>query len=63
VTVLARGAQVAAKGGWERLPLISHGKWRWWPSSAIGERPIIVAVFDRDHPESIANKEAKCCGP
>jgi hypothetical protein len=61
VTVLARGAQVAAKGGlgtaapdqpWQ-VEMVARFKAR------SGSGPIIVAVFDRDDPESIANKEAK----
>jgi hypothetical protein len=61
VTVLARGAQVAAKGGlgtaapdqpWQ-VEMVARFKAR----SESG--PIIVAVFDRDDPESIAHKEAK----
>jgi hypothetical protein len=61
VTVLARGAQVAAKGGlgtaapdqpWQ-VEMMARFKAR------SGSGPIIVAVFDRDDPESIANKEAK----
>lgn len=61
VTVLARGTQVAAKGGlgtaapdqpWQ-VEMVARFKAR------SGSGPIIVAVFDRDDPESIANKEAK----
>jgi hypothetical protein len=61
VTVLARGAQVAAKGGlgtaaadqpWQ-VEMVARFKAR------SGSGPIIVAVFDRDDPQSIAHKEAK----
>jgi hypothetical protein len=61
VTVLARGTQVAAKGGlgtasadqpWQ-VEMVARFR-------ALSDRgPIIVAVFDRDDPESIAHKEAK----
>jgi hypothetical protein len=61
LTVLARGTQVAAKGGlgvagtdqpWQ-VEMVARFRWR------SDRGPIIVAVFDRDDPESIAHKEAK----
>jgi hypothetical protein len=61
VTVLARGTQVAATGGlgtaeaeqaWQ-VEMVARFRARSDPG------PIIVAVFDRDDPESIARKEAK----
>ena len=61
VTVLARGTQVAAKGGLGTAP--ADQPWqvemvaRFKAPSSRG--PIIVVVFDRDDPESIAHKEAK----
>ena len=61
VTVLARGTQVAAKGG-----LGTAGPDQPWQVEMVARfrarsehGPIIVAVFDRDDPESIASKEAK----
>jgi hypothetical protein len=61
VTVLARGTQVAAKGG-----LGTAGIDQAWQVEMVARfrarsssGPIIVAVFDRDDPESIVNKEAK----
>ena len=60
VTVLARGTQVAAKGG-----LGTAGTDQPWQVEMVARfrarsdhGPIIVAVFDRDDPESIARKEA-----
>ena len=61
VTVLARGTQVAAKGS-----LGAAGNNQPWQVEMVArfkERssngPIIVAVFDREDPESIAQNEAK----
>jgi len=61
VTVLARGTQVAAKGG-----LGAAGTEQPWQVQMVARfkarsehGPIVVAVFDRDDPESIARKEAK----
>jgi hypothetical protein len=61
VTVLARGAQLASKGGFN-----SAGPKQPWQVEMVarfGARsnsgPIIVGVFDRDDPESVARKEAK----
>jgi hypothetical protein len=61
VTVLARGTQVAAKGS-----LGAAGNNQPWQVEMVArfkERssngPIIVAVFDREDPESIAQYEAK----
>jgi hypothetical protein len=61
VTVLARGTQVAAKGG-----LGTTGIDQPWQVEMVARfrarsntGPIIVALFDRDDPESIARKEAK----
>jgi hypothetical protein len=61
VTVLARGTQVAAKGG-----LGTAGADQPWQVEMVArfrarseEGPIIVAVFDRDDPESMARKEVK----
>jgi hypothetical protein len=61
VTVLARGTQVAAKSG-----LGTAGADQPWQVEMVArfrarsERgPIVVAVFDRDDPESIAQKEPK----
>jgi hypothetical protein len=61
VTVLARGAQLAAKGGFN-----AAGPKQPWQvemvarfSARSNSGPIIVGVFDRDDPESIARNEAK----
>jgi hypothetical protein len=61
VTVLARGTQVAAKAG-----LGTAGSDQAWQVEMVARfkarsnsGPIIVAVFDRNDPESIARKEAK----
>jgi hypothetical protein len=61
VTVLARGTQVAAKGG-----LGTAGIDQPWQVEMVARfrarsnsGPIIVVVFDRDDPETIAHKDAK----
>ena len=61
VTVLARGAQVAAKGGFN-----TAGPSQPWQVEMVARfnarsnsGPIIVGVFDRDDPESIARKEPR----
>jgi hypothetical protein len=61
VTVLARGTQVAAKGS-----LGAAGNNQPWQVEMVARfrarssnGPIIVAVFDRGDPESIAQNEAK----
>ena len=61
VTVLARGTQVAAKGG-----LGSAGESQPWQVEMVARfkarsnsGPIIVGVFDRDDPESIVRREPK----
>jgi len=61
VTVLARGIQLAAKGG-----LGAAGADQPWQVEMVARfkarsdhGPIVVAVFDRDDQESIEHKEAK----
>ena len=61
VTVLARGTQVAAKGGLGTA--VADQPWQVEMVARFRARsdrgPIIVAVFDRDDRESIERKEAK----
>ena len=60
VTVLARGTQVAAKGG--RGTAAAEQPWQVQMVARFKARsesgPIVVSVFDRDDRESIARKEA-----